>query len=210
MKRLTLLLLLASTFTFAQEAASEKNELQTTQTAESNGGFKFHPMARFHVSYPITFGNNAYHKAHNPVVGFGTSLSLFSFNNFRFGIGYEYMLYEVTDDNLVGPFDNSKYSSFYGLVSYTAKLADKTTLYPEVGIGYAKNKLGSNVDRYGHQDGVVFRGGVNTGFRVARKASFYVGAHFLYSKFSVNTNAAYEKFYSNSSQLQFVAGFQID
>lgn len=200
MKKLLFFALLATAGVFAQE----KDSLQT------NKGFKVHVRTRLHLSYPIAFGDNAYAKGHDAVIGFGVNASFIQLNSLRFGLGYEYALFEVKDEAMIGTFENSKFHMAYVFGEYDKRLSQNITITPGIGFGYASNKNGSVTENYGHQNGYAIRAGVNTALQFSKHGYFYLGVHYIYGNFTMDTNDAFKDYYSKTNQVQLSLGFQID
>ncbi|RZJ65493.1 MAG: hypothetical protein EOO50_13600 [Flavobacterium sp.] len=200
MKKFILLALFAT----ASLAAQEKDSLET------NKGFRVHVRMRFHVAYPIAFGDNFYGEGHDPIIGFGLNGSLLQVSNLRFGLGFEYAVFDVKDQAMIGTFENSTFKMYYVFGEYDKRISQKVTLTPGIGVGYASNRHGSWTEDYGRQNGYAVRAGLNTSLQVSKHGYFYLGVHYIYGNFTVDTEDAFEDYYSKTNQIQLSLGFQID
>jgi hypothetical protein len=196
----TIICVLAYCASFSQE--TEK----TKKTAKIENDWDF----RAYTIYPIQFGDHSLAKAHDHSLGFGLSLSPVSYHGFSFSAGWEYVSYDVTDHLLVGNFENSNYTSLFGSIKYKLPVSKSIEFYPAIGFGYAVVKQRTKNTKFGSQDGTEFRLGFTGNYRVSKVVSFFLGAHFIYNRFEINTNEDYQKFFGQANQLQISAGIQLD
>lgn len=188
--------------TYAQEVEKE--------SWQSGNFIKFDAQLRLQALYPIQFGDYALSKAHNSNPGIGINMSFFNIKNFKVGAGYNIEFYKVTDKQIMGNFNTSNYSSVFALVNYELKIAKKTSIYPNIGVGYAKLKQRNGSSNFGSQDGTEYRAGFITDYKFNKTISLFFGANYIYSKFQINTASEYEKFFGNSQKIQLSIGLQIE
>jgi hypothetical protein len=160
--------------------------------------------------YPIRFGDNALAKAHETGGGYGVNVSPFSYKNFSLSAGLEVTFNEVTDPSKIGNIEYANTTSLFGMLKYKWPVSKQFEIYPDAGFGYVILKQIGEGRRFGHQDGVEFRLGFTTNYRVSKTVSFFIGARYIYSHYEVATNAEYQKFFSRANQLQLSAGIQLD
>lgn len=206
MKKFTLVFLLFFSLSFfAQEVETEEKK-----SWQSENFVKFDAQLRFQILYPIQFGDYALSKAFHSNPGIGINMSFFNVKNFKIGAGYNIEFYKVTDKQTMGNFNTSNYSSVFATVNYELKMAEKVSIYPNLGVGYAMLKQKSNGSNFGKQDGTEYRAGFITDYKFNKTLSLFFGANYIYSKFKINTAPEYEKFFGNSQKIQLSIGLQIE
>jgi len=207
MKKITLaFLLFFSVSLFAQEA-----EVKEKKSWQSENFVKFDAQLRFQILYPIQFGDYALSKSYNSNPGIGINMSFLNVKNFKIGAGYNIEFYKVTDKQTIGNFSTSNYSSVFATVNYELKMAEKISIYPNLGVGYAmlRQKAGGG-SNFGKQDGTEYRVGFITDYKFNKTLSLFFGANYIYSKYQINTAPEYEKFFGNSQKIQLSIGLQIE
>lgn len=168
-----------------------------------SGVFRLYPIV------PVHFGNNVFAKAHKTNIGIGGNLAVLRYGDFRTGFSYELNYYEVSDVSKVGNFRTSNNQNFTGFVSYDYKINNKIILVPNVGYGtsYVKQKTSSK--RFGNYSGTHFKLGLYTDYEVAKSLAAFIGLHYMYTKYSIDTNPQFENYLENIPQLQFTVGLKI-
>lgn len=199
MKKITLFFLIFATQMFGQQ-----EEKQNTNFV------KFDILFRFHAIYPIQFGNYSLAKSHNAYPGVGVSLSLIDIQNFKIGAGYNLEFYDVSDHEIIGNFNATNYSSIFGTINYEVKAFEKVSLYPNIGIGAAILHQKSGFDSYGYQNGIEYRAGLITDYKVGKNVSIFLGVNYIYSKLNMDTYPNFKDYFSNAQKIQLSVGLQID
>ena len=193
---LTVIALLFVVFVSAQE---EKEKPQ----------FEWDAIIRLTFVKPIAFGNNALSEAHREKSGFDINWSLFKYNKFRLGIGYDFEQFAVTDRTVIGNIERSNYTSLYGYFSYDWQVEKKVILYPNMGYGKVKlQQWGNGSVSYGHQDGSEIRLGIIGTYALTPGTSVVLSAHYLHAFLDVNTSPEFESYFGTANQIQIGIGFQ--
>jgi hypothetical protein len=190
----------------AYVGASAQNE-PVKKTSE---GLKEDWDFRAYVLYPIQFGDHSLAQAHEASGGFGLNLGAVSYNNFSFYAGLDAAYYQVSDQTIIGNIENTNYTSIYGAFKYKLPVAKNIELYPAAGFGYAILKQRGYGRKFGHQDGTEFRIGFTANYRISKQVSLFLGTHYIYNRFEIATNSAYQDFFGKANQLQISLGIQLD
>ncbi|WP_293893204.1 outer membrane beta-barrel protein [Flavobacterium sp.] len=192
-----LLLLIYSGIAFAQDE---------TKTPKPQLDFKVN--ARFHMLYPIQFGNTALAKAHKPKLGFSAQMNLLDYRNFKAGFGFDFVTYEITNKQVIANLSTSKYTSAYVLISYEYKINNKLLVTPNIGYGSATLDLGSRNSRFGNQNGNEIRIGGILDYKIGRTIYVFSGINYITNTFNVETAPEYKSFFSKANQLQLSIGIR--
>ena len=189
--------------TFGQEIPAIKQTAQQKNEFKISAVWRLYPIASFH------FGDNAFAKAHKNGGGFGTSLALLKYGNFRAGFGYEFTSYSVSDVSKVGNFNHSNVQSFNYFISYDLELTERLTFVPNIGYGndYVNQKTRSQ--HFGHYSGNHLKIGLNTDWQLGTSLAAFVGIHYINSQYDIKTNAAFEDYLQQSNQMQLTFGLKI-
>lgn len=196
MKKITLFLV----FVFGITAAQNKAKKETIE---------FEPVLRISFFQPIQFGDHSLSKDHAARIGFGSSISLVTYKNFRLGAGFDLAKYDITNKSNVGNINNSNYSSIYGFVSYQKKITSKMSIMPTIGMGEVKINLVTNSRIFGTQGGNELRLGTYLDYNLNESFAVFTGIHYIHSSLKVKTNAEIEKYYNQSNQIQISIGLKI-
>jgi hypothetical protein len=199
MRKITLLFLIFTIQTFAQE-----------EEKKSENFVKFDILLRIHAIYSFQIGDYSLAKSHTSYPGIGVSLSLIDIQNFKIGAGYNLEIYNVSDHEKIGNFNASNYSSVFGTLNYEIKVFDKVSVYPNVGIGAAILHQKSGFDSYGYQNGIEYRAGLISDYKISKNVSFFFGVNYIYSKLNMDTNPEFKDYFSNAKKFQLSLGLQID
>ena len=92
---------------------------------------------------------------------------------------------------MIGNFSTSNYSSVFGMVNYEFKMAEKVSIYPNIGIGYARLKQKNGGSNFGYQDGTEYRAGFITDYKFNKTVSLFFCANYKYSKYQINNVPEY-------------------
>lgn len=179
-----------------------------TEKKPKKADLEFKVNTRLQLVRPIQFGNTALSKAHSSDVGFSGHLNLLDFNGFKAGAGFDWITYQITDKQLIGNLNTSKYSSFYMLLSYEYKLTQKILITPNIGYGSADLDLGSRNGRFGGQDGTEFRLGAFFDYKIGKSTYAFAGVTYITNTFEVETAPEYKDFFSKANQIQLSLGFR--
>lgn len=189
--------LLCSGIAFCQEAVNA-----------TKPGLEFKVNARFQYLYPIQYGNTALAKAHQAKIGFSSQLNVLEYQHFKAGFGVDFVTYEITNKHVVANLNTSKYTSIYALVSYEYKISKKWMVSPNIGYGPASLDLGSRNSRFGNQDGIEFRIGAITDYKIGKTSYVFAGVNYITNTFDVETAPEYQSFFSKANQLQLSLGIR--
>lgn len=181
----------------------------SAQEKKASAKLEWDAIIRLSLLKTVAFGDNALAKAHHPESGLDINWSLFRYDKFRAGIGYDFAYFSVSDKSMIGNIDHSNYTSFYGFISYDWRVAKKILLYPNIGYGGAKlQQKGSDSDLYGHQTGDEIRLGVIGTYEITPGTSIVLSAHYLHTFLEVKTNPEFESYFGTANQIQIGIGFQ--
>jgi len=170
----------------------------------------FKPEFSLYSIIPNSFGDNYLSKANKPNIGLGTNFDFIELKHFHIGIGYEYINYSITDITRAGNINNTRYSTFHGLLGYEIKLSNNFNLQPYLGMGSVKLKFKSGDRNFGHQDGTNLRIGFNTNYQLTQSFFAFAGVSYVSSKYDINTNPEFVSFYDSSKTIQLNIGVKIN
>ena len=176
---------------------------------KSYKSLEFNFDARFGVLYPIQFGNTALAEAHKPRIGFLSHLNFLKYDNFKAGIGFDFVTYDITDKEMIANLSTSKYTSAYLIIGYQKKLKDKLFITPHIGFGPASLELGSRGSRFGKQNGNEFRIGGILDYKITKSGYVYLGIDYIASTLDVATAPEYESYFSKANQIQMSLGIRL-
>jgi len=170
----------------------------------------FKPEFSLYAIVPNNFGDNYLAKANEPHIGIGTNFNVVQIQNFRLGMGYDYIYYSITDISRAGNIGNSRYNSFYGILAYEIKLWNEFYLQPYLGLGTTNLNFKSGDRSFGHQTGTDFRIGCNIDFKLDKTVSAFAGIGFVSTNYNINTAPELISFYDNSKMLQINIGIKLN
>ncbi|MEN2412505.1 outer membrane beta-barrel protein [Flavobacterium mesophilum] len=179
------------------------------QETENKSLVKFNHDIRVNLIIPSTFGDNFLAKASNDHVGIGANFSFLRIQNFKLGVGYDFMPYSTTDVSLAGNIKFSEYHTYYGDISYEIKILDKLNFEPYFGYGGTDLKFKSEDRSFGKQTGDNLRFGLNVDYQLAKRFSVFTGFCYLKSNLNINTAPEYVSFFDNAEMFQFNFGIKI-
>ena len=197
-KHFALILLLFSSVLFAQNNNTKKSK-----------ELEFMVNGRIQALYPIPFGDNALAKAHKPRLGFSGQLNLLDFQNFKAGLGIDFVTYDITDKMLIANKNTSKYTSYYLLISYEYKPSKKIYINPNIGWGSASLDIDSRNSRFGGQSGSEFRIGGILDYKIGKSTYVFGGINYVINKFDIETSPEYKSFFSKANQIQLSLGLRL-
>ncbi|MGC4039329.1 MAG: hypothetical protein QM710_00640 [Flavobacterium sp.] len=189
---------------FTSVAFSQNNDTTETKKAE----LEFKVNARFQLLYPIQFGNTALAKAHEARPGISAQMNLLDYQHFKAGFGFDFVTYDITDQQVIANLSTSKYTSAYFLLSYEYKLTDKIMITPNFGYGSGSLELGSRSSRFGKQHGKELRIGGIIDYKIGKSTYVFFGLNYINNRFSVQTAPEYKSFFSKANQIQLSAGIR--
>lgn len=170
----------------------------------------FKPEFSFYAIVPNNFGENYLAKANKSETGIGTTFSFMKVQDFKLGMGYDYIYYAITDVTKAGNISSSRYNSFYGSLAYEIKISKKFYLQPYIGIGAVNLNFKSKDRSFGHQTGTDFRIGFNVDYKLDKTISAFAGIGYIITKYDINTAPEFISFYDNSKMLQINIGLKIN
>lgn len=202
-KILFLLAMICSQFAAAQEQTEEK-------------AFNFEPMVRFHGILPKSFGDHYLAKANNSKISVGFNLSMFEYHHFRFMAGADHIFYEPTDITMTADIKRSRYTSFYGNISYEIPLFKDFSIQPYIGLGWADlyfRKSSSTIDANDvsikKQRGNEFRGGFYLDYRLNKVISVFTGVNYVGSNMNIHTTPELESYFGKAQTMQVNLGLKL-
>jgi hypothetical protein len=155
------------------------------QESKSKPELEIEANFRLQTFLPVHFGNNALAKAHKPRPAFSMQLNLLEYNNFKAGLGLDFVTYDITNNELIANLSTSKYTSAYVLIGYEYKINKKLLLTPTFGYGSASLDLGSRNSRFGKQGGNEYRIGSILDYRIGKAIYVFGAIHYVANKFEV-------------------------
>jgi hypothetical protein len=178
------------------------------QESKSKPELEIEANFRLQTFLPVHFGNNALAKAHKPRPAFSMQLNLLEYNNFKAGLGLDFVTYDITNNELIANLSTSKYTSAYVLIGYEYKINKKLLLTPTFGYGSASLDLGSRNSRFGKQGGNEYRIGSILDYRIGKAIYVFGAIHYVANTFEVETTAEYQSYFSKANQLQLTLGIR--
>lgn len=207
MKKIFILIILFCILPVLSQNTPQKE--QTDNATKQSDEFKISIVYRLYPISSLHFGNNVFAEAHENGGGFGTSLGLFQYGNIRAGFGYEYTSYSVSDVSKVGNFNFSNLQSFNYFISYDLKLTNHLMLVPNIGYGNDFVNQKTRSQSFGNYSGNHLKLGLHTDWELSSSIAAFVGVHYVYTKYDLKTNAAFEDFLQKSHQIQLTIGIKI-
>lgn len=208
MKKLLFLFLVLPTLLLAQE-----NEENTKNEEEINQTFSFNPQLYFYVNHHINSGDNFLAEGHEvDFIGGGFQINLIKFNNIKFGLGWDFANYDVTNPVSIGNINNTLYIAAYGKFQYQWDIMKNLSLEPFLGIGATKIQ-----QRYSNSFRDSFYGmnlyaGLNIAFKFTSNFSVFTGFNYNNIRFNVKTTERWKDYFNkvNQTQVQFGIIFSFD
>lgn len=182
---------------------------QNDEKPKENAELEFKLSSRVQLIYPMQFGNTALSKAHEPRPGISTQINVLDFQHFKAGFGFDFVTYDITNEQLIANLSTSKYTSAYVLLSYEHKLTEKFLITPNIGYGSASLDLGSRNSRFGKQSGKEFRIGGVLDYKIGRSIYAFVGLNYINNKLNVQTAPEYKSFFSKGNSIQLSLGIRL-
>lgn len=208
MKKVLLILLVLPSLLFSQ-ANEEKDN--TKQEVEQT--FFYKPQFYIYVNHHNNSGNNFLADGHDAdFVGAGLQINFVKFYNIKFGLGWEYHNYEVTNYSTLGNINNTDYFAVFGKFQYQWDILKHWSIEPYLGIGASRieqSYLSSESDDF---FGMNLYAGLNITFKITPHISIFTGANYNSIRYRVNTNEQWEDYFNKINQTQILLGliFSID
>jgi len=181
--------------------------------------FFLEPLFRVYGILPFSQGDNYLAKANDSKVSAGISMSMFEYHDFRLSAGFDHIYYDVTDTDLAGNIKKSRSNAVYGIVSYEIPIAKSLTVQPYVGGGWSGiNFVRPNNDdvvflrensRIDPQEGMHFRIGFYTDYRIDKVFSFFAGVNYVQAKYNINTAPELVTFFDHAKTVQINFGIKV-
>jgi hypothetical protein len=184
--------------------------IQFSYSQEKKQQLKFHFESRVSAILPFNVGNNYLAKSNEASLGVNLSFNFIKMYNFKFGGGYDFIPYSITDVSTGGNINSSRYNSIFANLAYEIPIFKKVNLEPNIGIGSSKINLKSGNQRFGHQTGTDFRIGFNLDYELNDYFAFFMGTAYVKTKYDVNTSPEFVSFYDNSSLIQINIGMKFN
>ena len=184
------------------------SQILYSQEEKAAKSFFVEPLFRVYAIFPIALGNNYLAESNKEKTSVGFSMSVFEYHKFRAGIGFDHLFYEVTDVSKGATDERSKYSSFYGQLSYEIPFTKDFSIQPYVGFGYGELNFRKSSSWVDIQKGNQFRTGLYADYRIHIIISLFVSGTYVYAKFGIHTAPAYEAFFDHSTTVQLNFGIK--
>lgn len=196
-KNILLVLLLISQSFYCQESSQIKK-------------VNFENYFRFNLVLPFQTGNHSLAKDFDSNVGVNANLSLVSFEEFSFNIGYEFSQYKVTNFSNIGAIDYVNFSVIYGEIDYDIKVYNYLKLIPNIGYGYVRNNYKSSGRKFGVQEGTELRLGTMLNYNFTETFSTFIGFNYIFTNLNINTNKDYEDYFGKANRVQISLGIKFE
>lgn len=175
--------------------------------SENTKSFSFKPQFYLYANHHINHGDNFLSDGHDAsFVGIGLQLNLLKYQNFKFGIGWEYHNYNVINPATIGNIGYTFYTSVYGKIQYQWDVSKYWSIEPFIGSGATKIR-----QKYDDSDNDSFYGmnlyaGFNLTFKISPNISLFTGFNYNNIRFNVNTNKDWEDYFNKINQTQIQLG----
>uniref|UniRef100_UPI00404A6F12 hypothetical protein n=1 Tax=Flavobacterium sp. TaxID=239 RepID=UPI00404A6F12 len=162
----------------------------------------------FSIEYfkPITFGSNAIHKAHDSNIGMGFETHCRVYKAFRFGFGFNFASYTVTNRKLIGNYNNTNYNCIFLALNYNIPLSNKFGIVPELSIGKSRFKGKNGSKNYGVQGGSEYCIGIKTIYNLSGGVGVFHNLNYVYNNLDMKANPGIINFYNQSHAINFGFG----
>lgn len=192
-------ILISSFISFAQESniATEKQNREI---------FKMYSV------FPNGIGNNVIAKSHKPNVGIGLRFNVYQANDFFFGIGSDFLTYDVSNIAMVGNASRTNTGYFFLDTAYKIRLYDWLSVNPEFAFGYnyyILKSVNGKDGNMGKQDGPGLQLGSTVDFKIYKRLRLFTGVQYRYTFLSTITDPEFKSYYNNIQQLNIVLGIKI-
>lgn len=203
MKKLILLLtLVLHSIAFAQQTTEEA--LTKTEKTET---LTFKPQIYSYVSHHMNNGNNFLADGHDAdFVGIGLQINFVKYQNVKFGIGWEYNGYDVTNPNTIGVIHRSLYFAMFGKFQYQLDVFNNWSIEPYIGIGATKIQQKYNNSHSDSFYGLNLYAGLNITFKINAHIYFFTGFNYNNLRFNVNTVERWQDYFNKINQTQIHLG----
>ena len=203
MKKIFLFLfLILNCIVFAQETTDD-----TLSEFDKRETLSFKPQIYSYVSHQINSGNNFLSDGHDAdFVGFGLQLNLIKYYNFKFGVGWEYNGYEVTNPSTIGNIDNSLYFAMFSKIQYQWDVLDHWSLEPYIGGGATKIQQKYNNSHSDSFYGMNLYAGINVVLKINPHIAFFTGFNYNHLRFNIDTTKKWQDYFNKVSQTQIQLG----
>ncbi|GGG36062.1 hypothetical protein [Bizionia arctica] len=180
---------------------------QETDKTESEETLSFKPQFYFYVNHHINSGDNFLADGHDAdFVGVGFQINFIKFHDFKFGLGWEFTDYNVTNPATIGNINNTTYLATFGKFQYQWDILKYASLEPYLGIGATKIQqqyAGANANSF---YGMNFYAGLNVTVKIIPNLSLYTGINYNNIWFNVRTNKNWEDYFNKVNQTQIQLG----
>lgn len=201
-KPISLLILIVHAFIFAQEAPEK-----ALKEAEKTESFSFKPQIYSYVSHHMNHGYNFLADGHEAdFVGFGLQINIVKYNNIKFGIGWEFNDYEVTNPSTIGNIQNSSYFAMFSKIQYQWDILNRWSVEPYLGAGATKIQQKYNNSNNDSFYGMALYAGFNVTFKINPHMSFFTGFNYNNLRFNIDTNKQWEDYFNKVNQTQIQLG----
>ncbi len=170
----------------------------------------FEPFFRLNLILPIQTGNHSLANDFDAELGFNTNLSLISYDEFSFNIGYQFSKYKVTNLSNIGNINHLNFAVIYGEIDYDIVIYDNLKIIPTIGYGYVSNKYKSNSRKFGIQEGTELRLGSMLNYNFNQTFSTFIGFNYVFTHLNINTNKDFEDYFGKANRFQISLGIKFE
>lgn len=202
MKKVIFLLIVFPHLLFSQSKNDNDNKEQEVEQT-----FFYKPQFYIYANHHNNSGNNFLADGHDAdFVGVGLQINFVKFHNVKFGLGWEYHNYEVTNYATLGNINNTDYFAVFGKFQYQWDILKHWSIEPYLGIGASRieqSYLSSESDDF---FGMNLYAGLNVTFKITPHISIFTGANYNNIRYRVNTNRQWEDYFNKINQTQILLG----
>ncbi|WP_435135456.1 hypothetical protein [Formosa sp. A9] len=138
--------------------------------------------------------------------GFGFQFDFLKYQNLKFGLGVEFMPYDVVDITMAGNIDKTDTRAYFGKFLYEIKLGESWRIAPNLGIGSSIVRQKTSTTNLDSFKGIKYYAGTNITYKLTEVIGLFLGVNYAFAKYNVNTAEAFESYFRNSTQMQILFG----
>lgn len=138
--------------------------------------------------------------------GFGLQFDFLKWQNLKFGLGVEFMPYDVVDITMAGNITKTNTRAYFSKFLYELKFGKSLIITPNIGIGSSRVRQKNNTTNLDGFNGIKYYVGTNITYQISEVIGVFTGVNYAFAKYQVNTAAAFESYFRNSSQMQILLG----
>ncbi|WP_250433713.1 hypothetical protein [Hanstruepera flava] len=200
MKKVLFLLIVLPHLLFSQ-SKNDNADQEVEQT------FFHKPQFYFYISHHINKGEHFLADGHKPdFFGGGIQINFIKYHNVKFGLGWEYHEYNVTDKSTIGNINSSFYHAAFAKFQYQWDILKRWSIEPYLGLGATRIQqryINSARDDF---YGMNFYAGGNFTFKLTKYLSVFTGINYNNIRFNINTNSNWKDYFNKVNQIQMQFG----